>query len=82
MDFDPHASTIESSSADDVVHDVQNLGIKEEASINITCFSDVFNDIPIHFQIICFPKQVCFSNVTSFILKLIKSSLFLFITSV
>ncbi|KAM0034576.1 putative proteasome assembly chaperone 4 [Helianthus debilis subsp. tardiflorus] len=58
MDFDPHASTIESSFADDIVHDVHNLGIKEEASPNITCFSDVFNDIPIHFQIICFPKQI------------------------
>ncbi|KAK1432228.1 hypothetical protein QVD17_09122 [Tagetes erecta] len=57
MDFDMHTSTIGSSSADNIVHEVQNLGI-EEASTKITCFSDIFNDIPIHFQIISFSKQI------------------------
>lgn len=57
MDFDMHNLTVQSSSTDNLVHEVQNLGI-EEASTKITCFSDIFNDIPIHFQIISFPKQV------------------------
>lgn len=60
MDVDSRTSTIESSSADGIAHEVENLGIKEEDNIKITCFSDSFNDIPIHFQIICFSKQVCF----------------------
>ncbi|XP_076936416.1 uncharacterized protein LOC143603520 [Bidens hawaiensis] len=58
MDVDSHTSTIESRSADDIAHDVESLGIKEEDNIKITCFSDSFNNIPIHFQIICFSKQI------------------------
>ncbi|KAK9072221.1 hypothetical protein SSX86_008653 [Deinandra increscens subsp. villosa] len=58
MDFVRHTSTVESSSADDIVQDVQKLGIIKEVGTKITCFSDIFNDIPIHFQIISFPKQI------------------------
>ncbi|KAI3705553.1 hypothetical protein L1987_75792 [Smallanthus sonchifolius] len=58
MDVDLHTSTIESSSAVDIVHQVQNLGLEEESGTIITCFSDIFNDVPIHFQIIRFPKQI------------------------
>ncbi|KAL8251744.1 hypothetical protein R6Q59_035437, partial [Mikania micrantha] len=58
MDLDSQRSSIEPSSADDLVHEVENLGIKKEDDTKITCFSDIFNDIPIHFQIISFPKQI------------------------
>ncbi|XP_071704764.1 uncharacterized protein [Rutidosis leptorrhynchoides] len=50
---------------DSVIADsIQNLGIQdsngeeEEEAAKITCFSDSFNDISIHFQIIRFHKQI------------------------
>ncbi|KAG6668315.1 proteasome assembly chaperone 4 isoform X2 [Carya illinoinensis] len=38
----------------------KGVDVEEEngAGLEITCFSDVFNDVPLHFQILRLPKQI------------------------
>ncbi|KAI3729860.1 hypothetical protein L6452_18531 [Arctium lappa] len=47
----------------DIMNEFMNLGIskvpdEDEGSMQITCFSEVFNDISLNFQIIRLPKQI------------------------
>ncbi|KAI3523845.1 hypothetical protein L1887_02290 [Cichorium endivia] len=42
----------------DITNEFLNLGISKANDVQITCFSDVFNDITLHFQIIRLPKQI------------------------
>nr|XP_043606458.1 proteasome assembly chaperone 4 [Erigeron canadensis] len=42
--------------ADIMTNDLNNLDLSSD--LHITCFSHVFNDISLHFQIIRFPKQI------------------------
>ncbi|KAI3790850.1 hypothetical protein L2E82_04227 [Cichorium intybus] len=42
----------------DITNEFLNLGISKADDVQITCFSDVFNDITLHFQIIRLPKQI------------------------
>lgn len=37
-----------------------NTSLVDESEVKITCFSDVSNDLTLHFQIIRFPKQVVY----------------------
>ncbi|XP_028760087.1 proteasome assembly chaperone 4 [Neltuma alba] len=36
----------------------EDHGAKHDAGLQITCFSEVLNDVTFHFQIIRFPKQI------------------------
>ncbi|CAH1453242.1 unnamed protein product [Lactuca virosa] len=47
-----------STTNDDIANGFQNLGISNVNDVQITCFSDVFNDTTLHFQIIRLPKQI------------------------
>ncbi|CAI9290704.1 unnamed protein product [Lactuca saligna] len=49
-----------STTNDDIANGFQNLGISisNVNDVQITCFSDVFNDANLHFQIIRLPKQI------------------------
>lgn len=62
MNSDRAMSTVSPASTtnDDIANGFQNLGISisNVNDLQITCFSDVFNDTTLHFQIIRLPKQV------------------------
>ncbi|KVH88602.1 hypothetical protein Ccrd_026329 [Cynara cardunculus var. scolymus] len=51
------------SGGTDIMNEFLNLGIskvpeEDESSLQITCFSYVFNDISLNFQIVRLPKQI------------------------
>ncbi|KAL7595145.1 hypothetical protein Lser_V15G29894 [Lactuca serriola] len=62
MNSDRAMSTVSPASTtnDDIANGFQNLGISisNVNDLQITCFSDVFNDTTLHFQIIRLPKQI------------------------
>lgn len=51
----------------------KGVDVEEEngAGLEITCFSDVFNDVPLHFQILRLPKQVLHRSLRPFCLAII-----------
>lgn len=64
----------EASSPDQLANSVRALKFNESSTqenaagsgdcsgVEITCFSDLVNDVAVHFQIIRLPNQVPFSN--------------------
>lgn len=41
----------------------EDQGLENDVGMQITCFSQVLNDVTYHFQIIRFPKQVSDSSI-------------------